>query len=134
MVAGIPGAGIGGLFYLASAFLMPLRALRKTWRADRDGRVAEARRQLFMAAAILAAIWITGWVLGLVLTTTGVVTAQTSAGALRYLPGASHNVIRVAVLFGGFATLGAVLLTVEIARVIVRRKGQTVVSSSSPIR
>jgi hypothetical protein len=131
MVAGIPGAGIGGLFYLASALLMPFRALRKKWRTERDGRLAEARRQLFMAAAILAAIWITGWVLGVVLTTTGAIAAQSPAGALRYLPGSSHNVLRVAVLLGGFATLGAVLVVVEIARMIVRPSPQPAEDSAS---
>jgi hypothetical protein len=118
MVAGIPGAGIGGLFYLLSALLMPIRALRGRWRAEREDGVREVRRQVLMAMAILGGIWLTGWLLGFVLVRAGVLTVPAVSATLRRLPGASHNVLKVAMVLGGFLTLAAVLFAVEAARFV----------------
>ena len=125
MVAGLPGAGLGGLFYLASALLMPFRALRKSWRDEREGRMAEVRQQVLIAATILGAIWLTGWILGLILTKTGALPVSVASGPLRHLPGASSNVVRVAMFLGGFATLAVVVLFVDVARFMFspRREG-----------
>src|SRR3954471_634116 len=65
MTAGLPGVGIGGIFYLASAIMMPVRSLY----AVLSGRPHEARwrialRQATIAAGILGALWSTGLVLG----------------------------------------------------------------------
>jgi len=125
MQAGLPGAGLGGLFYLASALLMPFRALSKKWRQERDGRMAEVRQQVLIAAGVLGAIWLTGWMLGLILTRTGMVALSASRGPLSHLPGASSNIVRAATVMGGFVTLVVVLLLVELARLIFsRRRGE----------
>jgi hypothetical protein len=64
MTAGLPGTGIGGLFYLISAVLMPFREL---WRASTGRGNAEhmklALRQFTMASLIFASAYVTGWVL-----------------------------------------------------------------------
>lgn len=61
MTAGLPGTGIGGLFYLLSALLMPLREL---WLVLRTGGSHQPRplawRQACMAAAIVLVTWLTG--------------------------------------------------------------------------
>ncbi len=65
MTVGLPGTGIGGLFYLFSALFMPIREL---WRAalgkgrPRDLRIA--LRQAGMSLLIIA----TGWLTSLALT------------------------------------------------------------------
>src|SRR5438128_8466396 len=66
--AGLPGTGIGGIFYLASALAMPLREAyrRVRGRARGDWRVVAA--QLAIAGGILGAMWLTGRLLGLALT------------------------------------------------------------------
>ena len=122
MVTGIPGAGIGGLFYLVSAFSLPLRVARRWLRGERDDlRTGDVLRQVLIAAGILGGIWITGWLLGLVVTH-GLLERTREAGSLRGLPGATPNVVRVAALLAGFATLGLVILTVEMGRFVFARR------------
>lgn len=124
MVAGLPGAGIGGLFYLISAFVLPVRALWRWLRGVPVGVSAGAvLRQALMALAILAGLWGTGWLLG-VLVAPDLVRPPSSTSFLRHLPGSSANVLRVAALLAGFGTLGVVLIAVELARVIARARGR----------
>ena len=64
MVAGLPGTGIGGLFYLLLTVCMPLREFFKTL----QGRTSLKRwcfitLQIFFVAGILAAIWAEIWLL-----------------------------------------------------------------------
>ena len=67
MVAGIPGAGIGGLFYLLSAFSLPFRLVRRRWRGERRPVAGDGTwRQVGMALGIVGGIWLTGWMLGLI--------------------------------------------------------------------
>ena len=65
MNVGLPGTGIGGLFYLATALLMPvwelLRAMNGRSSAARWRDVAE---QTSLALAILVALWTAAWVVG----------------------------------------------------------------------
>ena len=57
MAAGLPGVGIGGLFYLASALAMPVRQLARRLRGDRSGASwPVVARQAGMAVAILEAV------------------------------------------------------------------------------
>lgn len=66
MTAGLPGTGIGGLFYLLSALFMPIREL---WRAalgkGKPGDVRLAFRQAGMAVVIIAMGWLTSLALTL---------------------------------------------------------------------
>jgi hypothetical protein len=124
MVAGIPGAGIGGLFYLLSAFMLPVRLLRRWTRGERRGlRLTEVLVQILIAAGIIGGIWITGWLLGVVAVHSAFLHANLTRGALRGLPGAAANVVRMATLLAGFITLAFVLATVELGRfAFVRRR------------
>lgn len=97
MNAGLPGTGLGGLFYLVLALLMPVRELYLTAR----GRSSRQRwrlvlQQLLIAAAILTALGITGTLLR------GVLHAQGALG----LSGASVLLVPAAVA----ATLLAALV------------------------
>lgn len=101
MTAGLPGTGIGGLFYLISALLMPVR---EAWRTvtgrgrARDLRVAV--RQSAMALAILGVAWLTSFSL---------------AAAHVGTPQKEANVLWITM-----GTLAAVLVGVELLSATIR--------------
>ena len=130
MTAGVPGAGIGGVFYLVTALLAPLWMvlclLTGRRRAPGDWRLA--MRHCLLALTILGVIWLTGWGLGLVLSW---------RPAAIVFPGApvragSAQVLGAAMVYLTLSTLVAVLLGVEWLRLVVRRRGAAalVVASS----
>ena len=120
MTAGVPGTGIGGLFYLTAALLLPLRGIvrrihggRVSWRAI-AGKAA-------LAAGVFLGIWLTGWLLGMFLAPA----ARTIEAAAGLRPASvlrNENIVRWAALVGGFAMLGLVLSAVQIARLVNRGK------------
>ena len=118
MTVGVPGTGIGGMFYLVSALAMPLRqAYRWARRRPSFAGWRVVAGQTVMAGAILAAIWVTGWLIGIAITASAriVGTPHLLAGAH---PG---SVLRTAALVLSAATLAAVLLGVELLRLWVHR-------------
>ena len=116
MNAGLPGTGIGGMFYLASALAMPLREAYRRVRGRSPGggnrRVVAA--QLAIAGGILGAMWVTGWLLGLALAAARPITALGTS-----LP--PGNVLRTASVALALGTLAAVLAGVELLRLWVHR-------------
>ncbi|HSL69501.1 MAG TPA: hypothetical protein VK864_04625, partial [Longimicrobiales bacterium] len=62
MTAGLPGSGIGGLFYLIGAVAMPFRELARRL-GGRPRRGALVASQAALALSIIVALWATGWVL-----------------------------------------------------------------------
>lgn len=84
MTAGLPGSGIGGFFYLLCALLMPLyecglivlgRRHKSRWRF--------VIKQVVCALAILISIWLTGFLIGLLVK--GVVKAAAIQSSARLL-------------------------------------------------
>lgn len=115
MSIGLPGTGVGGLFYLLSGLFMPFReGYRALWRAsDRRSRRL-VTRQAGITLGVLVGIWATGWLLGLVLSHAPAFVAMATGG---HAPsGRAANVLRIASLSLAFATLAAVLGAVEVAR------------------
>lgn len=119
MTAGLPGVGIGGIFYLASAILMPARSLvaMLTGRAD-EARWPVALRQASLAAGILGAIWATGWALGLVIAMLAPAATQVTGGGTM-VPAHVQSVVRTSALVLSFGTLAAVLALVQLLRVVL---------------
>ena len=116
MTAGLPGVGIGGIFYLASAIMMPVRSLYSVL----TGRAHEARwrvalQQAAIAGTILAALWATGLALGWIVTT--VFPHAALLGGAGTTPAHVRNVVRTSALLLSFGTLAAVLLFVQALRV-----------------
>ncbi len=115
MPAGLPGTGIGGMFYLISALATPLweAYLRVRGRRSRGWRLAVT--QTALAGAILAGLWATGWLLGLAL-----------SASRRLLPAAitphPGNLLPAVALLISAGTLAVVLLGVELLRLWVRRR------------
>ena len=116
MNAGLPGTGIGGIFYLASALAMPFREAYRRVRGRSPGggnwRVVAA--QLAIASGILGAMWVTGWLLGLALAAARPITALGTS-----LP--PGNVLRTASVALALGTLAGVLAGVELLRLWVHR-------------
>lgn len=121
MTVGIPGTGIGGLFYLTLALAMPVRELWLTVR----GRSSLARWRIVayqwgIAAGILGALWGQAWLLGLAARALER-SAPTGVLALAARQVASDS----ASIFGhtaaaGFIVLALILATVHAARLAVR--------------
>ena len=116
MMAGLPGTGIGGMFYLVTALAMPLREAYR--RAGGGSAVSGTWRlvagQTAIAGGILGGVWATGWLLGV---------ALRAAAPVVPLPPASHpgNVLRTVTFALSLGTLAAVLLGVELLRLWVHR-------------
>jgi hypothetical protein len=111
VTAGLPGTGIGGLFYLISALLMPFREAFRAiiGRGDR-ARGQEALKQGGLALTILGAIWVTGLALGLLHIGTTLVHHATVAGV---------HILYITPVIVAFATLSGVLIAVEVAHVVL---------------
>jgi Flp pilus assembly protein TadD len=129
MNVGMPGTGIGGMFYVVSALAMPLwEAYRRSrsrtpatcnvQRATGGGGWGMVAGQLAITGGIIAGIWATGWLLGLALRT-----AQPILPAGAGTPAA--NVVRTVALAVSLGTLVAVLLAVEVLRLVMRRRAAT---------
>ncbi len=119
MAAGIPGVGIGGLFYLINALLLPFRGLRRHRRGERV-----AWRQVFaqfaIAMGVLAGIGIAGWAIGFWIVPDRLDTASGSA----FGSGAAAHTARTlgaASIFLSIGLLALVLVTVQLGRVFARR-------------
>jgi len=64
MTAGIPGTGVGGIFYLLLAFAMPaVELLRALFRTRHTRRMWLIFRQTLMAALMVASVTFTSWLI-----------------------------------------------------------------------
>jgi hypothetical protein len=119
MTAGVPGAGIGGLFYLAAALVAPAwdgwrTLVRRDRRVHRPWFVA---RLAVLALLMLGGIVAAGWLLGLVLTSPPLLAQGARAPAAG---GASPQFIARAAVLLTVGTLVAVLAGVEVLRLALR--------------
>ena len=139
MTVGLPGAGIGGVFYLLSALAMPVHALAESAMVAAGLRSAASRRsppwrliwkQFAIALTIIAGLWFTGWILAAILIAhpTALGSAQTSTIGKK-LP----NVLRAGAVLVSVGTLAMVLVTVQIARLVVAASDRRKETSDSPI-
>ncbi len=117
MIAGLPGTGIGGMFYLLSAFLMPLYEINKRLRSKsrRRGNIKLIAEQWAISLGMLAAFWVTGLVLGALL-------GNPQAASLGVKNLSAHNVFRFQPLFISFGILFFVLAFVHFQSIIVARR------------
>lgn len=123
MTAGLPGAAIGGLFYLASALLMPVREtvhMLRNPRAPRRWRLV--LRQTAIAAGILVAIWAVGRGLGWLLLATRPDLVSQQAGRIRLLTADAPSVVRTGAFALSFGTLIVILAAIRILGWVVQRR------------
>jgi hypothetical protein len=119
MTAGVPGTGLGGLFYILAALFLPFRGLVRTLRRQRVNW-SETIKLTALALAVFLGIWLTGLFLGVILGPTAM-TLEAAAGMSMEMRARTENILRWAAVAAGFVTLAFVLLAVQIARLVVRR-------------
>lgn len=115
MAAGLPGTGVGGMFYLISALATPLWEAYSRLRGRRSRGWALVVAPTAIAGAILAGVWATGWLLGLALT----VSRRILPAAAPLHPG---NLLPAVALLFSVGTLAVVLVGVELLRLWARRR------------
>lgn len=118
MTVGLPGTGIGGMFYLLSALAMPLSEAYRRLRGRASGGWRMVAGQLAIVGGILVGMFLTGRLLGAALHAT----QQPARLALGSIP---SNALRIAALVLSIGTLGAVLGAVEVLRLWVHRAGSS---------
>jgi hypothetical protein len=120
MNAGLPGTGVGGLFYLLLALLLPLVELIQTVRGKSSRkRWALVVKQTLIAWGIIASIEVIG---SLLLSARNAILAASGGSVLATAN--SYSVFTP--LMMSAITLAGVILTICIVRVIVsRRMAQT---------
>lgn len=125
MTVGIPGTGIGGLFYILAALLLPLRGL---FLRCRHIHVAWKRilKKSALALGVLLGIWTSGWLIGLFLGPTVRTAAQAFGRAGQPVGYGYENVVRWAMLISGFAVLAIILLLTQLARILFKPKREEV--------
>lgn len=125
MAAGIPGVGVGGLFYLVCALIAPLREAYRAighvrTRAGETRRHGSLWKQSFrlaaMAAAILAAMWLTGLLIGNLLRS---MSEPAHTSAMRPPVRVDVSLWKINALVLSIGTLALVLGAVQIARMTV---------------
>lgn len=126
--AGIPGTGIGGLFYLLAALSSPFRLMRRRAGSPRgSGTWREVVEVAVIALGVIGGIWFAGWILGVVVASHPGALSGLSPRTL--VTGQAANVVRVAALVAGIATLAFVLGGVEVARLLSRSRRRLAASA-----
>jgi hypothetical protein len=117
--AGIPGTGLGGIYYLTAAIFLPIRTVVRAGRFGFKTRLGRALGQATIAALVFGGIWATGWLLGLVF---GPVVTTGFAGDRHFFEHHRGNLIRWAVFLAGYVTLAMIMAAVQVAKLMVRRQ------------
>lgn len=124
MTAGLPGTGIGGVFYLLSALLMPLVELVKTLRGQSSGRRwLLVIRQLALASGIVAGMWMLGILLGLLLEVqpdVDIVSIVNTEVAVQLERAAKINVFHIAPVIMSMLTLTFIIMMTHVLRLFYR--------------
>jgi hypothetical protein len=121
MNAGLPGTGIGGIFYLLSALWMPFHEIPKSF-----GKQIQPQRmrlifvQCGIALGIIAGIWLTGWLLGGLRMMVEGGLALTPGTTATSTTGAMPNVIKVTMIFLTIGLLAIVVSGVHILKLVMR--------------
>jgi hypothetical protein len=115
MTVGLPGSGIGGVFYLLSALCMPVVAAVR-WFRSQDGAWGMVFRQLSLAVGVIVGLAVTAWLLGIALARTPM-TAWVARGALD--AGRIPTVLRTGAVAVSLVILGLVIVTVWICAFVV---------------
>jgi hypothetical protein len=114
MNPGLPGTGIGGLFYILVALWMPVCEVLRRWQGESSRHGALVAKQFAIAVGVVAAMSGVFWVLDVVLMLHRI-PAHAAAG--HYAAALSVRVSALMITSGALAT---VLGTVECMRLYIR--------------
>ena len=126
MFAGLPGIGVGTLFYVLMAFWMPVREIERVVRGESSlARWKAIARQLFYASAIIATVMFAERIL-LWLLAESPQPFSPAAVLHQELGARAGESILAAPIVASLLLLGAVIFAVEALRIVVRfRKPDT---------
>lgn len=110
MNVGLPGTGIGGLFYLLTALLMPVVEVIQTLRGKSSvDRWQLVIRQTVLAGGIIAGLFATGWLLNHTLPHSARVSLHVAANRTTRALGVTPTLLTL-------STLAGILIGVELLR------------------
>ena len=109
MNPGLPGTGIGGLFYILSALWMPICEVRRRWQGDATRPWSFLARQFAIAVGVVAAMTGVFWALD---------TALMLSQVAEHMAGKGHLMwsLRVSALLVTLGVLAVVLSAVQLVR------------------
>ncbi len=127
MVVGLPGTGIGGLFYILLAFMMPVREafLLVTGKGRSLLRWAGIAYQTVNATGIVLGLWGLGWLLNqMVRWTRSLMSEKLAAtgGGGDFLQAAQQvsGIVSVGSAYLALVTLTGVILVVEVISLLIK--------------
>lgn len=124
MNVGLPGTGIGGVFYLLLALFMPFFELYKTLRGESSmARWHAVLRQLLMSGAIIGGMWLVGLVLGLLIKVPGIIDPANIDQFVQHASSESVvrlNIFHVAPIILSLTTLGLIFLLTRLLGLVLR--------------
>jgi hypothetical protein len=115
MNPGLPGTGIGGLFYILVALWMPFCEVLRRWRGDATRRVDLIATQFGIAVGVVAAMTGVFWGLDAL-----IMVDRVALHVAGLEPSAWSLPLRVSALLATSSVLATVLGTVQVARLCVR--------------
>lgn len=120
MIAGLPGTGIGGMYYLLASGWMLLREgwLKLNKRQDLS-RSKIVGRQMLLALLIVGGMWVTGELVGRLL----LLLSQKSALLHRFFDPHTHNLWTTSIFYWTVATLVCLYLMMQSLRLALRMFG-----------
>lgn len=111
MNVGLPGTGIGGLFYLLAAFLMPVVEIFQTIRGRSNWeRWRIVGRQVVLAGGVIVGLMATGWALKCVLPHAAINSLRSVSAHTKDVCGATPTKLTLITLIGVVAAVEAIRL------------------------
>lgn len=121
MIVGLPGTGIGGLFYLLLTAWMPVHALDRGAPARLGPRPwAFIARQVGLCLGVVTTLWGQAWLLQHLFELAAVRRALGTGDPTRFFGAHTHTYL-LATMFGSALSLAAVLVAVRVTALLVRR-------------
>jgi len=131
MLVGLPGTGIGGLFYLLLTAWMPLHALDRGAPARLGPRPwAFIARQVGLCLGVVATLWGQAWRLRRFFELGAVRRTLGTGDPTRFFGAHTHTYL-LATMFGSALSLAAVLIAVRVTALLVRRHDRAALASSA---
>jgi len=122
MIAGLPGTGIGGMFYLlASGWMMLREGWSKLTKRQDLSRSKVVKRQILLAVLIVAGMWATGELIGRLL----LLLSQTTGLLGRFLnlhalSNGKYNLWKTSIIYWTLGTLIGLYLLMHNIRLALR--------------
>jgi len=120
MFAGLPGTGIGGIYYLLIALWMPMREVfQKIRKKGYSSRIRFVLRHLGLTLGIILAMWVTGELLGILLVS---LYPESMANLASKTGVSAHNILEVSPFLIAICTLSIAYILLHTLRFLVAKR------------